>query len=229
MKMKLREIENMARAHVPAPIGRYRYYSVLIPIITNSDGELAVLFEVRSETLRRQPGEIAFPGGKVEDGETPEQCARRETAEELGVPEDAVTVFGQMNYIVTYSNFTMYSCVGTIDAEAVKTMKPSVGEVAEVFTVPLSFFLDSEPERWINEVRPIIADDFPTRKILEANPNIILPGKPEARGGYKWRTGTAEVPIYEWIDPADSKARVIWGMTARLMSDFVRQLLSRIE
>jgi mutator protein MutT len=222
--IKLNEIENMARAHVPVPVGRYRYYSVLIPIITNSDGELEVLFEVRSKTLRHQPGEIAFPGGKIESGETPEQCARRETAEELGVPEDAVTVFGQMNYIVTYSNFTMYSCVGTIGVAAVKNMRPAVGEVAETFTVPLKFFLGSEPESWINEVRPIIADDFPTQKILEANPNISLPGEPAPPHGYKWRTGTSEVPIYEWTDPKDGKKRVIWGMTARLMVDFVRHL-----
>jgi 8-oxo-dGTP pyrophosphatase MutT (NUDIX family) len=219
----LKRIEEIARAHEPQPVGRYRYYSVLLPV-TELDGELGLIFEVRAETLRKQPGEIAFPGGKIEAGETPEQCALRETAEELGIPEPAITVFGQMNYIVTYSNFTMYSCVGTIDADAVQNMRPSEIEVADVFAVPLRFFIDNEPERWTNEVRPIIAADFPTKKILKANPAISLPGETPQPGGYGWRTGTAEVPIYTWYDEHAGKERVIWGMTARLISDFVAQL-----
>jgi hypothetical protein len=100
-------------------------------------------------------------------------------------------------------------------------MRPSASEVAEVFCVPLSFFLDNEPERWTNEVRPVIAEGFPSEKILEANPHIHLPGDPASDDGYKWRTGTAEVPIYTWYDEAAGKERVIWGMTARLTADFI--------
>ena len=53
-------------------------YAVLVPLVEH-DGELSVLYEVRAATLRRQPGEVCFPGGRMEPGETPEVSALRET------------------------------------------------------------------------------------------------------------------------------------------------------
>ena len=62
-------------------------YAVLIPFVTTEEGK-ALLLEVRSQ-LVKQPGEICFPGGRVEAGETPAETAVRETCEELGLkPED---------------------------------------------------------------------------------------------------------------------------------------------
>ena len=61
---------------------QYRHYAVVIPLI-EKDGTYEVLFEVRSSKLNRQPGEICFPGGKCDAGETSEQAAHREICEEL--------------------------------------------------------------------------------------------------------------------------------------------------
>ena len=49
-----------------------------------------LLFEVRADTLDRQPGEVCFPGGHMESGETPAACALRETEEELSIPSAAI-------------------------------------------------------------------------------------------------------------------------------------------
>ena len=60
-------------------------YSVLVPLVER-EGGLSLLYEVRAGSLRRQPGEVCFPGGRLEGAESPEECALRETWEELGIP-----------------------------------------------------------------------------------------------------------------------------------------------
>ncbi|MDR1496521.1 MAG: CoA pyrophosphatase [Clostridiales Family XIII bacterium] len=200
------KIESAVRGHTPRPVGRYGYSAVLIPLV-NRDGELYLLYEVRSDEMKKQPGEIAFPGGKMEKGETPEQTAVRETCEELLVPERAVRFIAQLDYIVSYSSFTMYSCLGEIDADAL-TAEPNRAEVKETFLVPLSFFLENEPEIYVNRVVPVISEGFPLEKI-------------HFKDGYSWREGKATVPIYTWRDPSIDADRVIWGLTARLTHSLV--------
>jgi 8-oxo-dGTP pyrophosphatase MutT (NUDIX family) len=199
-------IENVVLGHVPKPIGWYGYYSVLLPLV-NLDGVLHLLYEVRSDELKKQPGEIAFPGGRMEVGETPEQTAVRETCEELCVPESAVRLIAQLDYIVSYSNFTMYSCLGEINAAAI-TAEPNRAEVKDTFLVPLSFFLANEPEAFVNRVAPVISKGFPLEKI-------------HFKDGYSWREGRATVPIYTWRDPDSDEERVIWGLTAQLTQHFI--------
>jgi 8-oxo-dGTP pyrophosphatase MutT (NUDIX family) len=200
------EIESRVMGHVPRPIGRYGYSSVLIPLVEKG-GEVHLLYEVRADELKKQPGEIACPGGKMEAGETPEQTAVRETCEELLVPESAVRFIAQIDYIVSYSNFTMYACLGEIDADALEA-EPNRGEVKDTFLVPLSFFVENEPEVYVNRVVPVISEGFPLEKI-------------HFKEGYSWREGKATVPIYTWTDPASGVERVIWGLTARLTHSFV--------
>jgi 8-oxo-dGTP pyrophosphatase MutT (NUDIX family) len=200
------EIEARVRGHEPRPIGRYGYSSVLIPLVDRGGG-LHVLYEVRSDELRKQPGEISFPGGKMECGETPEQTAVRETCEELLVPESSVRLIAQLDYIISYSNFTMYSCLGEIEAGAL-TAEPNRAEVKETFLVPLDFLLENEPEMYVNRVAPVVAEDFPLEKV-------------HFKGGYSWREGRAVVPMYTWPDPDAGVDRVIWGLTARLTKSFV--------
>ena len=68
-----------------------RNAAILLPLVT-VDGRDALLFEVRSKRLEMQPGEICFPGGRIESGETPERAALRELWEELRIPSWQVTL-----------------------------------------------------------------------------------------------------------------------------------------
>jgi 8-oxo-dGTP pyrophosphatase MutT (NUDIX family) len=203
----LDDIRAAVGGHSPHPVGAYGYYSVLIPLV-EKDGELSILYEVRSEELQRQPGEISFPGGRMEAGETAADCAVRETCEELGIASSGVTLIGELNYIITYSNFTMYCFLGIIDEGSLSGNIPNSAEVKETFFVPLSFFIENKPEVYTNRVTPIVSDDFPVEK--------VHPTK-----NYPWREGKNDVLIYTYTDEDSGREYVIWGLTARLTDDFI--------
>ena len=200
------EIINGAAGHKPQPIGDWRYYSVLLPLV-EKEGGLYVLYELRSKDLEVQPGEVAFPGGAIEENERPDEAARRETAEELGVPEGAIEVFTELDYLIADNNRIVYCFLGKIDAAALENAEHNKLEVAEFFLVPLGWLLETEPEVYHNHTVIEPAADFPIEK---AAPGV----------DYKWRRWTYPVPIYVWPDPATGGERYIWGMTARLTMAF---------
>jgi 8-oxo-dGTP pyrophosphatase MutT (NUDIX family) len=195
INVTVQDFRNALKDRTPEPLDRYRYYSVLVPLVERG-GELHLLFQLRAETLRKQPGEVGFPGGKVERGETPLACAIRETVEELGVPRESIDVVGELDYIRSYNDFTLYAFLATIeDADFNRTMNRA--EVQDVFSVPVTFFLENEPEVYSYEVAPKVGPDFPYDRI-------------RPKGVYDWRTGVTTVPIYDY------EGRVIWGLTGRI-------------
>lgn len=194
--LTIESFEKVFKKRKPGIMGTYNFYSVLVPLV-EKDGELHILYEVRAESLKKQPGEVCFPGGKVEEGEKPKACAVRETAEELNIPEEAVSVIAELDYMHTYSNFTMYAFLGVIDYQTIQKMKVNEDEVKEVFLVPVSFFVENEPEIYNFDVKPQVDEGFPYERI-------------NSKEGYNWRMGKTIVPIYQY------EGRTIWGLTARI-------------
>ena len=174
--------------------------AVILPLVRTEDG-MSLLFEVRASTLRRQPNEICFPGGKVECGEDALGAALREGAEEIGWKKDTMTLVGALDYVITPSRARIYPFVVTVaDWEE---MRLSEGEVAEVFTVPVRFFLENEPNECEMELATRAGRGFPLDKIPFASET--------------YRTKRAyRVRWYEYGD------RVIWGLTANILLAFVR-------
>ena len=81
--MTLEQLEEKLRGREPAD-GRSGQYAVLVPLVER-EGKLHILYEVRSQDMRRSPGRSASE--RIEGDETPEACAIRETEEELGIPQ----------------------------------------------------------------------------------------------------------------------------------------------
>ena len=200
----LKLLQEKVPAHTPGLLDGKGAFAVLVPLVQREDG-LHVLYEVRALTLRRQPGEVCFPGGHIEVGETPEQCALRETEEELGIPMDKIRVLGRLDFIAHRANFIMYPILALVDGETADSMSICEAEVGETFEVPLSHLLTTEPIEYDYELIPTPARNFPY-EIL----NIPR--------DYKWQIGSENVPVYPW------QGHAIWGLTGRITRHLVRMV-----
>lgn len=113
--------------------------AVLIAVTDRADP--GVILTQRTETLRRHPGQIAFPGGRIDpEDATPVAAALREAQEEIALPSDQVDIVGVAERYRTGTGFDVIPVVGVIPPDL--TLVPAEAEVANVFEVPLSFLLD---------------------------------------------------------------------------------------
>jgi mutator protein MutT len=130
-------------AEIHAP--QHRRACVLIPLIRGASGGWSILFTRRSENLAAHGGQIAFPGGSVENGETLAQAAVREAQEEVGIPPRSVELIGRLDDVITHSGFLVAPFAGVIHEPVDYVMQES--EVVEIFEVPIEALLDlSNPE-----------------------------------------------------------------------------------
>ncbi len=114
--------------------------AVLVPVVNRPEG-LTLLLTQRSADLPDHPGQISFPGGRVEPGDsTPADAALRETAEEVGLAADRVDVLGELATYETVTGYRVTPIVGWVEPPFILTPDPI--EVAEAFEVPLAFVLD---------------------------------------------------------------------------------------
>ncbi|MGE5380719.1 MAG: NUDIX hydrolase [Methylocystaceae bacterium] len=177
--------------------------AVLLPLV-NRGGEDCVLFEKRALSLDHQPGEICFPGGKVEDTDKdPEQTAIRETCEELGIKPSQVELLAALDIMVSPFNLIVYPFVGRLTADV--PIRPNRDEVGSIFCVPLSYLLTADPLRSKVKLEVKLPPNYPLD---------LIPGGRE----YPWRRGSYPQLFYEWQD------KIIWGMTARILEHFLTLL-----
>ena len=203
MKFDLTALEQAMRNRTPGLMGSNRSYAVLVPLVARDEG-YDVLYEVRARTLHRQPGEVCFPGGRMEPGETPEECALRETWEELGIPPQSVRLLGRLDFIAHRANFLMWPVLGVVDGGALSPrLRPNPAEVEEFFLVPLSHLLEAAPLEYEYDLIPTPAENFPYELI----------GIPR---DYKWQHGKENVPVYPW------QGRAIWGLTGRITRNLIQ-------
>lgn len=114
--------------------------SVLMPLVMRDEWQ--VIFTQRPQTMPQHAGQIAFPGGKREAGETAMQAALRETEEEIGLKNDSIFVIGRLPSFNAVSQYRVTPFVGVVDPSA--DIIPDNHEVADVFETPLSFLMNPE-------------------------------------------------------------------------------------
>ncbi|MFZ5942578.1 MAG: NUDIX hydrolase [Bacillota bacterium] len=182
-------------------IHKFTKFAVLLPVVEYNNEE-SILFEIRSSSLAVQPGEICFPGGRIETQDKDEkESALRETCEELGLTRSDINIIGPLDVLLTPFDTKISPFVGRLTDYTQITPNPS--EVESIFYVPLKFFLENRPQTYYSNITISPPPDFPF--------HLLPNGKT-----YNWRKGKYPVHFYIYED------KVIWGITARILYNFIQ-------
>jgi 8-oxo-dGTP pyrophosphatase MutT (NUDIX family) len=139
----IEQLRTALSAHTPRRIERDGFLraAVLIPLYER-DGDHHVLLQVRTELVEHHKGQISFPGGAEDEGDIDlMMTALRETEEEIGLQREDVDVLGQLDDLVTISDFVVTPYVGLVTRPAPYPFAPSGYEVAELLEVPMAHLL----------------------------------------------------------------------------------------
>lgn len=147
IKMAPKVMERAFRSLTPTPDARDS--AVMLILINKQNPEL--LFTLRSSTLKSHKGQISFPGGRIEKGESYLEAALRETEEEIGIMRNEIVVIGAMSSLfVPPSKHLIYPFVGLMDS--LPNLCINESEVEECFTIPLEFFKDNNNRKMSKEL-----------------------------------------------------------------------------
>ncbi len=159
----------------PQTVAAARPAAVLAPIIPRPEG-LKVLLTLRAAHLRSHSGQVAFPGGKIDAGETPAETALREAREEIGLPPSLVEPLGWLDPYLTGTGDRVAALVALIDPAFAPTPNPD--EVADAFETPFAFLMDAanhrlEERQWRGRTRKFYAMPYGERYIWGVTAGIL--------------------------------------------------------
>lgn len=124
---------------------RLKCAAVLVPLVWQDD-EWQLLYTRRTDQVELHKGQVSFPGGACDDGETtPEETALREAEEEIGIQPSDVRILGRLANLITITYFRVTPVVGVVKWPLV--FRVGGNEVARVFTIPLEW-LANPSNRW---------------------------------------------------------------------------------
>lgn len=149
--------------------------AVLVPIIPRISPTL--LLTVRAGDMRTHPGQVAFPGGRIDPGESAVEAAMREAEEELGIPEAAIRILGSIDAYWTGSDFRVTPIVALVQPDL--DLRPQPSEVEEWFEAPLDRLVDPAHHHrgsieWKGRSRHYWQIDFEGRNIWGATAGMIV-------------------------------------------------------
>ena len=164
----LRELDVRTEADLPP--------AAVLVAVTDRDRP-GVILTRRTDTLRKHAGQVAFPGGRIDPGETAVAAALREAEEEVALPPALVTLVGEVDRYRTVTGFTVTPVLGVIPPDV--PLVPSEAEVASVFEVPLDFLLDPANQveasaQWQGQTRHFYEIRWEDRRIWGATAAMIV-------------------------------------------------------
>ena len=134
--------DDLNQAEIEEMTKDLRLAAVLVPLVEHAD-EPSILLPRRADHLEKHSGQVAFPGGKVEDNDaTPIAAALRETEEEIGLDASHIEIAGVLDTYQTGTGFLILPVVGFVKPGF--TLTPDKNEVADVFEVPAHIALSKQ-------------------------------------------------------------------------------------
>ena len=205
-QFSLAEIAELVKTHLPVHTTARRT-AVLVPLIQTAVG-IEVLFQVRSQKLKWQPGDICFPGGHYEDGdESMKHTVVRETCEELGLRAEQVAVFGKIGAFNSPLGMEVHIFAGQLSV-SFEDIRVDPNEVQECFTVPLEWLISNEPQSAIIQHGTKPGADFPFDLLFDYSTDWKIRQK-------------YPVLFYNYNN------RIIWGLTAEVLSRFLQVIAEK--
>ena len=161
--------------------------------------EPALLLTRRALTLRRHAGQWAMPGGRIDDGETPETAALREMHEEVGLSIDPDHVLGRLDDYATRSGFVITPVV--VWAGAARNLVPNPDEVASIHRITLTEFLRADAPL-LNHIRghehPVLRMPVGRRWIAAPTAAFIYQFREWVLLGRPTRVAHFDQPVFAW-------------------------------
>lgn len=210
--------DKLHHTHSFVSIGKESEFAILLPLVMKNN-KLHLLFEKRSQTVR-QPGEICFPGGMIEDDDfSSEAAAVRETSEELGIAEKDIVVLGKLGSLLNIQ-MLLHCYVGFISEEALLRGRYNKDEVEELLYIDIDELLKIEPTTYKLK---LFAD--PTEIDQNGNEVVLLPGeklKLPKKYHHRWPMGYREIITF------DLGSDLIWGLTGQILNYFLNTVLKEL-
>jgi len=128
-----------SRGEIPAKAGDLTCAAVLVPLV-HRDQEWHLVFTHRTHMVESHKGQVSFPGGACQSGETAEQTALREAEEEIGLRPQDVRLLGRLGEMDTITAYRITPLVGSIPWPY--SFRPSPTEVERVFSIPIQWLAD---------------------------------------------------------------------------------------
>ncbi len=190
-------------------------FAVLASLV-KLEGEYHFLFQKRAAGIR-QGSEISFPGGQFDDAldKTFKDTAIRETCEELGITVDQIDVIAQIDSFVGHVYIENF--LGVIKIDSLDELNINKDEVAYVFTIPVSYFIENEPETYGIKVRSFSSEVDESGNLIEYFPVKEL-DIPE-RYHHRWNDSLREVYVYR------TEHGTLWGITAEIVRETIKKYI----
>jgi 8-oxo-dGTP pyrophosphatase MutT (NUDIX family) len=150
--------------------------AVLVAVVDHASP--TVILTERPKTMRKHPGQISFPGGRIDpEDDGPVAAALREAEEEIALPRDSVDVIGAADVYRTVTGFEVTPIVGVVPPGL--ALEPQPGEVADMFEAPLHFLLDPRHQVvrtavWQGRERSYYEIEWESRRIWGATAAMIV-------------------------------------------------------